>query len=326
MDFSETFLAFSDLQKEFSLEKVEKLIRIEGDEEIIKLLAYELVFFCKIRPFSVDLAVKACILVSKKYKMADKFREHLVSIGIKMCPKLIYELYSINYFEQNEVIPMIIKLESFDLAALFSQFIPDFFDVICEWEDYEREWDNLEPIVGKNCENISDLAKYGCLYKSLEYCLKYDDIAGFQILSSHPSFNIRKRIKNGIFEWSNAPLGSSLISYAAFFGSISLFKYLLLNGGIIDDDVLADAVSSGKEELVQMCISSYDNIGISLANSLKYRRDSIFDWLNKDQSYVLDIGYLFENFYFSPFVSIFNNGELTKSNNIVFIIILHVIT
>jgi ankyrin repeat protein len=132
-----------------------------------------------------------------------------------------------------------------------------------------------------NLSRLRDLIY--CVYEpgSIGDAVRLDDLALFRSLSAEPWFNINSRMPSSFYgcyplwrHWVPTLLGG-----AAFFGSIRVFKYLILNGATIPDFMCHFAIASGSLELVRFC----DDLSVlgpnCVSTSILYHRLDIFRWL-----------------------------------------------
>ena len=107
--------------------------------------------------------------------------------------------------------------------------------------------------------------------------IEEDDLDQFNIYSS----NVKLDEKKITFTVDNVDTTFSLFSYAALCGSLNCFKNFLINGSRVTDDVIANAVRGGNEEIVEMLTQQ----GISFKNTFS---DALISHNNDLASWILD--------------------------------------
>lgn len=146
--------------------------------------------------------------------------------------------------------------------------------------------------------NLPNLSKNNWeLHKNLSFCgrnenpiaiaIRKDDVDGLQKLISDESFKKNSTIKPSIYERftsmnakkkenekkednENDVEGVNLIDFAAFFGALKCFKYLLLNGFEFSSNSFSFAICGGDKK----CQSKG-----SLFSAIQFHRHDIFNWL-----------------------------------------------
>jgi len=208
-----------------------------------------IVILPSIRPFSVDKAVNLSI----KYGKNAYFKEFLLEESFESCPVLIHRLYQKGFFGIDEIQPYFLKENCFHLCFYFRKMIVDFNGfIVCK--EKPRSFD--ESFIW-NEEDIDLLIKFGYKPSTIEYCLKYDDIDAFKDI-----FPIKpNKARISPFEWSNLPKSLDYLSFSSFFGSIKCFKYMLVNGFSITENVIASVMCSGNMDLFHIC--EYERINYS---------------------------------------------------------------
>ena len=85
-------------------------------------------------------------------------------------------------------------------------------------------------------------------HEKLFQAIENDDLEQLNVLSS----SIKLEDHKITFTIDNTPRTFSPFSYAAFCGSVSCFKFLLVNGGKITAEIVSNAVRGGNEEIVEL--------------------------------------------------------------------------
>ena len=131
-------------------------------------------------------------------------------------------------------------------------------------------------------------ARLGLNSNPLPYTIRFDRVDDFMKLTKTSNFKNDGKINPCIYERctfvNDKP---KLIEYAAFFGSIEIFKYFILNCEDKTPDVLRYAVCSGNSEIIRICsdLKSSTYLG-TLSLSIEYHHQVISEWLieSKNQS------------------------------------------
>ncbi|EAX84886.1 hypothetical protein TVAG_330340 [Trichomonas vaginalis G3] len=116
--------------------------------------------------------------------------------------------------------------------------------------------------------------------------LRTDNLALLQEQIASDEIDIDEVVPSSLFEQSyflkNEP---SLIQYAAYFGSVSCFKYLLMNGADLsyvdynNQTLISYAIASGNLELIRLCEQKGLDFKNALSASAYFWRFDVFSWL-----------------------------------------------
>lgn len=145
---------------------------------------------------------------------------------------------------------------------------------------------HMDKLVENNFTMLKDFIKLGSQYDECAMCIKIDDVNKLQQLSTTTNFDINEKIQNIVFEHqifchSNPPL----ISYAANYGSIKCFKFLLLNNAdlnICDNDGLYPehfAIMGGNAEIIHLIEQRRFDEKNALQLASLFSNDAVFEWL-----------------------------------------------
>jgi len=224
-----------------------------------------IVIFPLIRPLQLEKVVRLCHYYCKN----PDFRQCLL-LKMEKCPVLIYKLFKNGIFTFGEIEPVLMNHDNYILYYYFRREINDFDNFIHQ----HIKPNDIDEEFLKNDNDIDQMICYGFLPSSVEYCLKYDDIVVFR------NINILDRM-NVIwspFEWSAKPNSYDLLSVSCFYGSVQCFKFLLMNGYNINDNVRSDMVFSGSHTIFQLC-NVNNHVGFEMmCNASKYFRLSTLDY------------------------------------------------
>ena len=106
--------------------------------------------------------------------------------------------------------------------------------------------------------------------------IKDDKIEEFQkIINFNPSI-----LKNKYQMHFKILQNVYLMDFAAYFGSVSIFKYLYLNEKAShSSNIISFAIASGNFEIIHICETISDNYSGALIASIQYHRYQLFDWI-----------------------------------------------
>jgi len=208
-------------------------------------LVDKLVNFPKYRPFLINETVQ----LSKEYCVDQSFKEEFLIRSLYECPVLVHRLFFDDVFSF-EQINLILHTKMCSLACYyFRKNIEDFDSLICKKKipySYNQEF-------FENVDKIDELIEFGYTLDSLEYCLKYDQIALLQAFLSDPFGSSTLHTQWSPFEWAQKPSHYDILEFTGYFGSIRCFKSLLINGYGLNEMVLSNIVCSGSIELYHLC-------------------------------------------------------------------------
>lgn len=199
----------------------------------------KMISYPSFRPLRLEKAIGWCI----KYCQSSIFKRKLLEKSYS-CPVLLHRLFKKQIFTFDEIEPILRDNDRFIISYYFRKEIKNFSSFITrKWADR-----SINPSFIKDDELIDSLIEFGFHPFTVEYCLKYDDIHSFKAL------NIinKTRCEWSPFEWSIRPDHLGLLAISGFFGSINCFKYLLMNGFIVDDHVRCLTVCSGSLDLFRV--------------------------------------------------------------------------
>lgn len=135
--------------------------------------------------------------------------------------------------------------------------------------------------------DFNNRRKIGKNDSPIALAIRDDDVKKCQTIIS--SLNIKKdyHIPYSIFETiegvsqrSNIP---SLLEYAAFFGSINCFKYLVMNDFIITPKLISFAIFGGNLEIIHICEGIHAPLELALRSSICCFRDDFFEYFQDSQ-------------------------------------------
>ena len=216
-------------------------------------------------------------------------------------------------------LPEIVEMKNFDYNAerkrfsnqrdvFFRKYFPDKID------EYKKMLDSGEPD-----DEITKL-------------IRHDNVDGFQNIVSNGSFNIEKAsIPYNIYEEFDLKTQLSYLNYAAAYGSIKIFKYLLLNHCKVDSSTFEYAIYGGNIEIIKIVDQKISENDIKLTPnvpapgpsrfgqskvqnnkfkkieySIKKHQNDLFDWILEQK---LNNDPALESFLKEIAISSANNGN-----------------
>lgn len=132
--------------------------------------------------------------------------------------------------------------------------------------------------------NLDILTKTKCLGEPIDditNALFHDDIDKFQSIITKSKIDISYgKVNYNIFDDFIPFENVSYINYAAAYGSIKCFKYLLLNHVVIDSKTFKFAVWGGNIEIIKIVSQNYKKINENVLKPaiIKHRND-LFTWI-----------------------------------------------
>ena len=100
---------------------------------------------------------------------------------------------------------------------------------------------------------------------TIELTISKDNLEQLTFLSSTPTFDSKK--------------AESMISLAAFCGSIKSFNYLLLNGAHVSNECVQSSIKGGNDEIIELIVQKGISFDFQLNTALTYHRNEIANWL-----------------------------------------------
>jgi len=149
-------------------------------------------------------------------------------------------------------------------------------------------YENFGKLVENSFSTLRDYVNYGCVSSTVEFALKFDDLDMFMSFCSDPSFKINGEITQSPFEVCRLPTSRpSHIQFAASFGSIRTFKYLIMNNSK-SDQLPRFAVIGGELDIVRILEHNGEKIEGCLKVAVEWRRESVLRWILESHLFVLN--------------------------------------
>ena len=244
-----------------------------NNEDFLLFIIKEICYVSQIRYKMIPVLTLLSKLIIKSKKCEKLFVTTTLNLEAN---HLLYSLYinkliSLQSIEENQ------KLFSKQAKLFFSPFIKS--SVAQEDDDLAEEIDNFD--FDEHHKMILNGWKEG----SIGYSLKNDDFDTLQsTLSKNPNFQLEKPIKWSDYENYFEYKWKTPLSLAALYGSISCFKYLILNNCQINEDVFCSAIKGGNLEIIRICQQNVEdrilkNYTACYDAASKFRRMDVFEWL-----------------------------------------------
>ena len=180
----------------------------------------------------------------------------------------------------------------------------------------ESELFDLEP---DDLVNYEDKRKTGENESYVCALIRQDLVEEFVSFVTRSNFNLKSQIKKSIYETHSFlnSVNPTLIEYAAFFGSIQIFQYLMMNNAEYDESLWLYAIYSNNAELIHVIegmkiIQSYEKCFVE---SIKCHHNEIANYIfnnymNENQPISSYYQLCFEYHNFSFFTEKFNENQL----------------
>ncbi|OHT06850.1 hypothetical protein TRFO_25020 [Tritrichomonas foetus] len=259
------------------------------------------------RPLDSDLIIKLILAVSTKAKEFFNQSELYNIFCVDLSNFFLFQLISndIISFESLLYIP---HNESDDFLVYFA---PEF--MTHQRIRYENEIKQLMTI---DLEEHIVLRAQGVNDSRIAQCIRQDIIDEFVDIVSRTNLPLDSKIPYSLYERciyiSDSP---SIIEYAAFFGAVDIFKYLITNKVRPSSNLTYFAVAGGNIEIVHLCEQMKCDFSDAVDAALLFHRDEILD-------YIFGLGYEYtkksflaciEGYNYGHFYNVFN--DQTECNN-----------
>jgi len=239
-----------------------------------------LVIYPSLRPLELDKIVH----LSKMYCDDLCFRQKLLKKASKSCYIMVYRLFMDDIYTFNEVFHYLECENSIIFGCYFMNEFNDFSNYISSKtipDDFDMDLLDRE-------NDLKTIIQYGFMPSTIEFCLKYDDFFSFKDIVLDFSDLKSRELRWSLFEWSHIPTSLDALSFAGFFGSTRIFKYLLMNGFPINEIIMENIVCSGNFDLFHCCYDSMSDLSRLLINAVEFFQVPLLQFLLE---YGADINY-----------------------------------
>ena len=289
------------------LQRLEQIVFDLGENNIKELVKSSLNFFDEEFPYSFNLVV--CRLVysyfTSHYQNANICFSYLKMLEEK-------EEEKINHPDFSNIIEIfahfLISLETQESYYLLEKLIEQKFieakivknKPTLYFAHHQKKFDpnhlnSKYQFACKFCSNIEALKKddwnlhrqliqEGVNPSNIAKAIRNDDVEKLQEISSQADFNFNQIIEPSLYErcsFINKP-NVSLIDYAAFFGSIKCFRFLLLNETKLNNTGKY-AIAGGNLEIIHLCEQNNSLFEGLCEAAIEFHRNDIFHYLYENK-------------------------------------------
>ena len=148
---------------------------------------------------------------------------------------------------------------------------------------------NYKELSKNDLELHKRLVHEGVNPSNIVKAIRRDDVEKLQEISSQNKFDFNQTIEPSLYERFSFvnKRNVSLIDYAAFFGSIKCFKFLLLNGSDLKNSGKF-AVAGGNLEIIKLCEQNHSSFEGSCEAAIEFHRNDIFQYIYDNKIEPLD--------------------------------------
>lgn len=147
---------------------------------------------------------------------------------------------------------------------------------------YINEYYTESEFMENDYKLFKDFLRYGCEHDSVMYVIMNDDIQTFINKYVNEDFDTKIRSFSLIDEFKENRY-VRLISAAAYFNSIKIFKFLIQKNAKVTKQTLKFALIGGNVEILQILVSCdesyFKKFGEYIKYSLKSHNNNIIDWI-----------------------------------------------
>ena len=128
-----------------------------------------------------------------------------------------------------------------------------------------------------NWEGYNEMLKTGGEFDSIRFIIKSDDVDKLQEKSiSWEDDDWNTELDDSIFEYSDK---CSLIQYAARCGAVKTFKFLLLNGSVMNKAIIRHAVIGGNYEILHIINQNKIDVFNGWETAVQNYQNDVFAWI-----------------------------------------------
>lgn len=254
----------------------------------------------------------AMIINSEYVQEKNKFIQLLnsIQVGIAIRP-LSYELYFNvlfqlahqikNFFSEQELISIFPKrssiLKLFEKGLISINIISELCKIDTSYLVYfapeMKEFNNelFETKIDektKESMNFDEMKKFRTKGENsfmIAEFIRNDDCDNFQVYLAKTNTKFDSSLPLSEYEQSRfLNQNMNLIDYAAFFGSIKIFKFLILNKCKLTNRTSQFAVAGGNYEIIHLLENQKNSFHSCLEISIQFHRNEIFEYLIENHS------------------------------------------
>ena len=268
----EKFVDLLDLLKKLTEENLEETlsaIRHSYFQEDYDEVAANLVFTTKQPIYDEHLAGKLTYKLCIAWKLFNLSVLHVFASMDNILPftRYIRSLFNYGIWTFEEVSNSLKDIPGYQI--IFAKEI----SINCPQDD------DFDALVKDYRENnwylYSDIMKNGFPSQSIGLAIKKDDVDSLQSLAMRSDFDFNQKIRQEYFSLEE----KSLITTAAFYGSLKCFKYLLENEAKMDLTTSEAAIQGGNREIIDLCQEKGCDCTNFLQAAVISHRDDLFEWI-----------------------------------------------
>lgn len=204
---------------------------------ILQMIAH----FTKQRPISFNRMTKFLLNISDEMK--TNFSEEQISNAFKMSSQAV-----LDFLYDQKIVSKRMTEESTEDNQIYTSFYI---------QNLEANFDDENEIEQEKEEKPND-EKEG--YNSIRKVIQSDDIDSFQNFISRTNENINSNLqKSSQILNTFEKQCQKYIEYAAFFGSLRIFKFLWLNNAVVTDNLFPLSIFGGDMEIIHLIESKINS-------------------------------------------------------------------
>ncbi|KAK8896834.1 hypothetical protein M9Y10_014758 [Tritrichomonas musculus] len=271
---------------QISFEEITNFIssKFLASKETIRQLLYSIKFAIEWRPKNFEYYCQLIEIESEIIK--ENFTSDELCIEILTNDFLRLRLYELNLINLNSIK----KLSIMNRSSLL------FFKPEIENDQIDKE---------------KDLLRHEGMHENeLFRLIRNDDLEKFQQILSNSAVDVNMKVNFSNYEISTIINDfyrmPNLIEYSAFFGSVNIFKFLILNGAHITSRVSQFAVAGGNYEIIHILEEKEISFEKTMYFALRFHRNEVANYLNEKH------GIQFTTVMFQTCVLYYNVEELVE--------------
>ncbi|EAX87037.1 hypothetical protein TVAG_218940 [Trichomonas vaginalis G3] len=167
-------------------------------------------------------------------------------------------------------------------ALYFAPYIKYFDDYIlskktCNDDRFQEVFKNYSIYRENDFALLRNYIEYGWKINSLGFYLKYDDAENFIYKHNDMRIDLNTTLYSPFEHILDGQ--TSIINLAALYGSVSIFKYLIVSYVALPKDLTEFAVIGGNYEIIRICTQSGLDFSSAITAAVEYHRNDILNWL-----------------------------------------------
>ena len=278
--------------------------RLDQNREELKLLLYLLLKISKNHHRTPLFFEKIQRIISHFKNSIKQFftNSEIFNIFIHSKPILLFLISSQIIIIDETVIDLILKYKDKGQFKYCHFFYPEIQSAVEKMKDvYKEDIEEFDHFIFTNFEENRKIGENHYLICKL---IREDSVEDFISYITENKINVTSKITKSIFETNSLLIKNeetTLIEYAAFFGSFQIFQYLLLNNATVKPSIWIYAIHGKNPEIIHLL--EYNNITPEDNNydkcyieSIKCHHNDIADYISN--SFFNRIENRFKNSYF----------------------------